>query len=97
MKVTINAFIVYHHSAWMDKPEYIISWSDMACLGAEYALVRQQDIEVEIPDDFDPNPVMIKNLRAKQTEIRAEAEAKVTNIEEQIQRLLCIEAPKEFQ
>lgn len=93
--VTINAYLIWHSASWMEPPqEWILSWSDMACLGPEYVCAGMREVQVEIPDSFDPKPIQIQNLRAEKNNILAEAQLKVNNIDEQIQRLLCLEPPK---
>jgi hypothetical protein len=92
--ITIEAFVTYEKWDWEDKPSYRIHADDMSTCGTAYVTIRKQAFMVEIPDDFDPRPLQIQALRKEKSKVLAEAEAKATNIEEQIQRLLCLEAPK---
>lgn len=94
MKVTIEAFVTYEKWTWEDKPQYNLYACDMSTCGPSYVTIRKQAFEVEIPDDFDPRPFQLQALREQQKSILAEAQAKVTNIDEQIQQLLCLDAPK---
>lgn len=91
MKTKIKAFLHYHKYEWQAEPQYQINGCDMKGSGPNYVLIREQEFEVDIPDDFDPRPIQIETLRAEKTKIIAECEAKKTNIDEQIQRLLAIE------
>jgi hypothetical protein len=92
MKMKINAFLHYHKSDWSNVATYRLHWSDVTgVLGPEYVMIREQEFEVEIPDDFDPRPIQIATLRAEREKIVAECEAKKQNLDEQIMRLLAIE------
>lgn len=93
--VQIEAYVTWVKYEWHDEPKYTLNPDDMSVCGPEYVPIRKQTFEVEIPDDFDPRPQQINSLRKQQEQILAEATAKATNIEEQIQRLLCLEAPKD--
>lgn len=57
----------------------------------ETVKVMDYTLEVEIPDDFDPRPGMLANLREQKRAVEAECQAKVTVIENKIQNLLAIE------
>ena len=91
MKVKIKAFLHYHKYDWEEAAEYVYLHSDYSTISSEYALVRVDDLEVEIPDDFDPRPQQIDNLKAAKAEVLAKAHVQAQNIEDQIQRLLCID------
>lgn len=91
MKTTINAFLHYHKYEWDENPTYMLFNCDMGSCGPEYVLIGVQEVEVEIPDDFDPRPQQIEALKEAKQKILAETQIKVNNIEEQIQRILAIE------
>lgn len=91
MKTKLKAFLVWHKYDWQEKPQYQLNASDMSGCGPEWIAVSENEYDVEIPDDFDPAPQQIKILRAAKDEILAKAHVQAENIEEQIQRLLCIE------
>lgn len=67
----------------------VFNSEDMSMCG--YTALDTVEVEFTVP----PRDVMVNGaiaaFRKKQQEIRAEAEAKAQSIEEQIQRLLCIE------
>lgn len=91
MKATLNMnlyWVQYENS----KPQLSLYDSpNMGEASPYWTLVREMEIDVEAPDDFDPRPQQIAALRAKKQEVLAETQAKVNNIEEQITRLLAIE------
>lgn len=57
----------------------------------ETVKVMDHALEVEVPDDFDPRPGMLANLRDQKRAVEAECAAKVMVIENKIQNLLAIE------
>lgn len=90
MKVTINGFVFHRKCSWEKNVTY--EFSNLQCWAdADRAMIMPHSFEVEIPDDFDPNPAKIATLRAEKQRIQAEAHVKAENIEMQIQELLCIE------
>ena len=91
MKVKANAFLHWRKYEWEQAGEYTLNSCDMSKESPEYVLIRKMDIDVDVPDDFDPRPQQIQTLKAVKAEILAKAHVQAQNIEEQIQRLLCIE------
>lgn len=91
MKTTISGFIVWHKYGWEETPSYEFCMNDMKGRGPEWVVIATHEFEVEIPDDFDPRPKQIAALREAKQAVFADAQEKANNIEEQIQRLLCLE------
>ena len=63
MKHTIEGFITYTKGPWSDKPE--IGFSQYAPLPGVHSytvMVKPHSIEVEVPDDFEPNKAKIDIL-----------------------------------
>ena len=89
MKVTIKGFIHYRKQAWMDSGSYSFMPCDMTECG--YVNVMPHEIAVEVPDDFDPRPHQVAALIAEKQKARADFQARVTEIDRQIQSLLAIE------
>lgn len=90
MKVTIKGFINYRKTLYGESEcDYYFQQCDMSEYG--YVTVRPHEIEVEVPDDFDPRPQQIAALEAEKQKARAEFHARVTEIDRQIQSLLAIE------
>lgn len=85
MKVTAIGFLHWHSGV------FTMYRHDMSSCGPGYVAIRRIEIEVEIPDDFDPRPHQIGALRDAKSKVLAEAQIKANNIEEQIQHLLAIE------
>lgn len=95
MKITVKKFVHLNADSPLDTPSFSFFECDMSEYG--YIPISEQEITVEVPDWFNPIPIQVDCLKEQQRKIRAEAEAKVLFINEKIQKLLSIEAPKEVQ
>ena len=75
------------------KVQYRAYQTDMSSTAGFGIVVTNKivDVEFEIKDDFNLNVEMVNALRKEQKTIQAEAQMKMTQIEDRIQRLLCIE------
>ena len=89
MKVTIKGFINYKKDGWREGNDYHFYKYDMSEHG--YVTVMPHEIEVEIPDDFDPRPHQVAAFIAEKQKARADFLKRVTEIDRQIQSLLAIE------
>ena len=84
---------VYLHAVMTEgdnTPWYTISTTDMATV-SNYTIVGEQEITFEIPELDDTLPAIIKNLEARRDEMRAAANAAITEVDNQIASLLAIE------
>lgn len=53
--------------------------------------VQEHLTTVEVPDDFDPRPAQVAALEAEKQKARADFQARITEIDRQIQSLMAIE------
>lgn len=83
MKTTIKGFIAHCEG------EYRFFAAEMQEYG--YTTVMPYSIEVEIPDAFDPTAAQVAMLEAAKQKARADFQARVTELDRQIQSLLAIE------
>ena len=56
-----------------------------------YSYVGPQEIEVDVPDHFDPRPTQIAVLEAKKQQLMADQEKAITIINERISKLQALE------
>lgn len=91
MKVEIKGFILFGRHEWetYSAPYYRFYNYDET---EGFVKVQEHSFEVEVPDEFDPRPQMVENLEREKRKIEAEFQARVTQINAQIQSLLAIEA-----
>ncbi len=57
---------------------------------AGMTMVMPATIDIELPDNWNPAPGVVKTLEAKKQEVMAEAQQKITAIQEQINKLTAI-------
>lgn len=88
MKVTINAFVYQNTSFCGEITHSIHMWDDWS--NPHTALVGPVEVSYEVPDDFDSRPPRIAALQKEKSEIQAEANKKVVDIEQKIAELLAI-------
>lgn len=94
MKHTIEGYIKFEQYSWDDKPTYFFSMyenseSSDCCIRAT---VMKHSFEVDIPENFDPTPGAIAQLKAEKENLRANFAARVAEIDARINSLLAIEA-----
>jgi hypothetical protein len=100
MKVTLKGFIIANKSkrydaktgAYVDHISYSFSQFDSSKYDANDVVVREQSFEADVPDDFDPRPGIVANLEREKQKITADFQARVTELNAQIQSALAIEA-----
>lgn len=64
-------------------------WGETAQDGRIF--VQEHLTTVEVPDDFDPRPQQVAALEAEKQKARADFQARITEIDRQIQSLMAIE------
>lgn len=93
MKVQINAFVCFERpDPWIKGDTgFSLQSFDPTPYTTEKVVVKQQVFEVEVPDNFDPRPQMVKALQEKKEKARKEFADKVMQIDAQINSLLALE------
>lgn len=89
MKQTITGFITYKDYGFMDEacPYHFNEW-DATSIG--HVTVMPYNIEVDIPDDFDPRTGQVEILKAEKKKLMADFQARCTAIEKQISELTAL-------
>ena len=91
MKKTLKGFLHMSTDSW-DRNELLFYKADMSDYESVRAvMIKPMEIEVDLPDDFDPRPAQIAALKAKQTKAAAEFHARNTEIMRQINELQALE------
>lgn len=91
MKAKVTKTLYWISYEWRKEPQFALSEAGMEKSDPRWVVIREVNLEFDVPDDFDPVPSQIASLKRKKKEIQAETNVKVNNIEEQIQALLAIE------
>jgi GH35 family endo-1,4-beta-xylanase len=90
MKIKITAHIHHQKYEWEDKGQYLI-YSHKFDDTDYRAHICEQEIEIEVPDNFDPRAQQIAALEKQRQKVMAEYQKTVTEINERINKLQAIE------
>ena len=92
MKHTAEITVYIHAQRdYKDEIKFSALGCDMSQYGYTLLETKQALIDFDISDDFSLDAEEIKAMRAEQKRILAESQKKVTELEERIQSLLCLE------
>ncbi len=90
MKIKLTAHIHYVKYNFEEVGEYQVYSCSLG--DAEHrTYVGEQEIEVEVPDNYDPRPQQIAALEKQRQEIRAEFQKSIVEINERISNLQALE------
>ena len=100
-KHTLHGFITHTLYPWQKQEDAVIGFECRTDLTApfqdnEYTVaVARHTVEVEVPDNFNPNPAKVAALKAKIEKIKVAAWDECQNVQAEIEKLLCLsyEAP----
>lgn len=102
MKHKIQGFVIWEKKEYSPAPRIWFSETDVTKHNKKYeggysvygncVTVGPCEIEVEVPDDFDPRAPMIETLRAQKQNVIATMTAKVALIDHEIGKLLALES-----
>ena len=91
MKIKTTVHIHYSKCSWEEAHEYLVFSHKMS--DTDYrAHICEQEIEIEVPDDFDPRAQQIAALEAQKKKVMAQYQKTVTEITERINKLQAIAA-----
>ena len=91
MKIKTTAHIHYQKYAWQEKGEYRLA-SFKLDDSAERTYVSEQEIEIDIPEDYDPRAQQVAALEALKQKVMADYHKSVTEINDRINKILALEA-----
>ena len=90
MKVKVTVHVHHQKFEWEDKSEYLVyshKFDD-----TEYrAHICEQEIEFEVPDNFDPRAQQIAALEKQRQKVMAEYQKTVNEINDNISKLQALE------
>jgi hypothetical protein len=90
MKVKVTIHIFYSQYYWEEKGEYLVFYAKIDD-SDDMTYVGQQEIEIEVPDNYDPRAQKIVVLEAKKQKVMADYQKTVTEINARISELQAIE------
>jgi len=93
MKVQITGFITYREPYGQEDNTHGFEFMcfDPTPYSKDRIVVRPHSFEVEVPDNFDPRPQMVKALEAEKEKVRKDFAVTVARIDRQINELLALE------
>ena len=91
MKIKTIAHIHYQKYSWEEKGEYRVA-SFKLDDNENRTYVGEQEIDIEVPDNYDPRAQQIAALEALKQKVMADYHKSVMEINERIGKLLALEA-----
>lgn len=90
MKVKVTAHVYYNRYQWQDKGQFEVFTFKVD--DTEYrTYIDEQEIEIEVPDNYDPRAQQIAALQKQKQKVMADFQVTVNKINNQISKLQCIE------
>lgn len=90
MKLTLTGHIYATKYSWSDELRFSFDQGDRTSWDKDAVPVQPHEITVEIPDNFDARPGLVANLEREKAELQAKFQARITEINGQIQSLLAL-------
>ena len=91
MKIKTTAHVHYQKYAWQEKGEYRLA-SFKLDDSAERTYIGEQEIEIDVPEDYDPRAQQVAALEALKQKVMADYHKSVTEINDRINKILALEA-----
>lgn len=100
-KHIIKGWVTHTHYAWQKPEEATIGFTHFieppeVYSHDEYTVgIQQHSFEIEVPDNFNPNPFKVAGLKAKIEKVKVAAFEEIMKMEQEINKLLALqyEAP----
>ena len=90
MKIKATVHVHFQKYTWEDKSEYVIFNHKMD--DTDYRVhICEQEIELEVPEDFDPRAQQVAALEEKKQKVMADYQQSVTEINRRISELQALE------
>jgi hypothetical protein len=90
MKVKIIIHIFYSQYSWEEKGEYLVFYAKVDD-DEHRTYIGEQEIEIEVPDNYDPRAQKIAALEKHKQKVMADYQKTVTEINARISELQAIE------
>jgi len=90
MKIKTTLYIYRTQYAWQEKGSYD-AYTFIAGDNENRTLVGEQEVELDIPDNYDPRAQQIAALVASKQELMADYQKSITSINNKISKLQALE------
>ena len=90
MKIKTIAYIHYTKYSWEEEGEFRVD-----CIRLNdneyHTFVGEQEVEIDVPDNYDPRPQKIAALEKQKQKVMADYQKSVTDINDRISKLMALE------
>jgi hypothetical protein len=90
MKITTKVYVHFQKYEWEDEGSYQV-YSFKANDDADRTFICEQEVEIEVPDDYDPTAQRIAALEAQKEKAMSEYNQTVMDINARISKLQALE------
>ena len=90
MKIKTTAHILYCKYSFEEKGQYLVFYAKVND-DEDRTYVGEQEIEIEVPDNYDPRAQQIAALEKEKQKVMADYQKTVTEINERISKLQALE------
>ena len=90
MKIKTTIHIYYSKYSWEPKGEYLVLYAKID-YSEHQNYVCSQEIEIEVPENFDPRAQKIAALEKQKQKAMADYQKSVTDINDRISKLTALE------
>ena len=90
MKIKTTVHIHFQKFSWETEGKFIVFYVPLDDT-QDRTYVGEQEIEIDIPDDYDPRAQQVAALEALKQKVMADYHKSVTDINDRISKLLALE------
>ena len=90
MKILTTIHVHYQKYSWETEGKFIVFYIQMDDT-EDRTYVGPQEIEIDVPDDYDPRAQQVAALEALKQKVMADYHKSVTEINDRISKLLALE------
>jgi hypothetical protein len=90
MKIKLTAHVYYQKYSWDNKGEFLLFYAKVGDT-EDMTHVGEQEVEVEVPDNYDPRAQQIAALEKQKQRVMADSQKTITEIDGKISNLQALE------
>lgn len=90
MKIKTTVHIFFHQYHWEPKGQYVVLYAKIDD-SESFTYVNSQEIEIDVPESFDPRTRKIAALEKHKQKVMADYQKTVIEINERISKLQALE------
>lgn len=90
MKIKVTAHVYHCKYSWEQKSKFLLFYVKVDDTDS-MTHVSEQEVEIEVPDNYDPRAQQIAALEAQKQKIMADFQQSVTDINRRISELSAVE------